>query len=254
MLSVPDASPLSIPFIVLSFLLAFLIPVGFYFYMRKKYHISVKPVLIGAAVWFISTEILEQTVHFFVLRYTPILQYPLLFSAYGALLAGIFEELGRYIAYKQFLPKFREWKDGVAYGIGHGGIESILIGLVVIIQTFALISMMANKQLLPSNIQDTINTIHVGLTSQPYIFLFSGIERIMAFTIQIGLSLVVLLAVKRQKISLLFLAIGLHAFFDFAPALYQTHVLAIMPTEFVIFIFAVISFYWIVKSQRLFEK
>src|SRR5690625_2683858 len=46
---------------------------------------------------------------------------------YGALMAGVFEEVGRYIMMRFALKKYRDWQDGLAFGIGHGGIESILI-------------------------------------------------------------------------------------------------------------------------------
>lgn len=50
-----------------------------------------------------------------------------IYAIFLGLTAGIFEEVGRYIAFKTVLRKHLNWKNGVAFGIGHGGIESILI-------------------------------------------------------------------------------------------------------------------------------
>ena len=57
----------------------------------------------------------------------PILENPFVFALYGGLTAGIFEELGRLLPSSSY-KKYQEYKDGFAYGIGHGGIESILVG------------------------------------------------------------------------------------------------------------------------------
>src|SRR5215213_3890565 len=63
--------------------------------------------------------------------------------AISALTAGLFEELGRYIGYRWLLPREpKTWAKGVMYGLGHGGIESMLLvgGLVAVtlIQVLAL--------------------------------------------------------------------------------------------------------------------
>jgi uncharacterized membrane protein YhfC len=50
-----------------------------------------------------------------------------------ALTAGIFEEVGRYIGYRWFMRREEKtWNKAVMYGLGHGGLESILLvgGLV----------------------------------------------------------------------------------------------------------------------------
>ncbi|HJZ47097.1 MAG TPA: YhfC family glutamic-type intramembrane protease, partial [Roseiflexaceae bacterium] len=63
--------------------------------------------------------------------------------AFSALTAGVFEELGRYIGYRWLMGREEKtWAKGVMYGLGHGGIESMLLiaGLVAItlIQVLAL--------------------------------------------------------------------------------------------------------------------
>src|SRR5689334_18109583 len=63
--------------------------------------------------------------------------------AISALTAGLAEEIGRYIGYRWLLKRDEKtWARGVMYGLGHGGIESMLLvaGLVAItlIQVLAL--------------------------------------------------------------------------------------------------------------------
>jgi uncharacterized membrane protein YhfC len=100
---------------------------------------------------------------------------------------------------------------------------------------------------LPSLFQPVISL----LTQTPsYQFLLGGIERIFALTVQIGLSLIVLYAIKNRKISVLLLAILLHAVLDFMAVLLSKNVLL---AESVVGVFAIISFMWILKSKRYFE-
>src|SRR5699024_12503314 len=71
--------------------------------------------------------ILHQAVFFVDIFTTNWLQNPLVYAIYASLAAGVFEEIGRFIGFRFLLKKFRSWKDGIAYGIGHGGIESMLV-------------------------------------------------------------------------------------------------------------------------------
>lgn len=47
--------------------------------------------------------------------------------------AGLFEEGARYLVYRYLLKKARSWQEALAFGAGHGGIESILLGLAVVL-------------------------------------------------------------------------------------------------------------------------
>ena len=60
------------------------------------------------------------------------------------------------------------------------------------------------------------------LALEPYIFLFTGVERVLAIVIQISLSMIVMKAVTDRKYRFFVLAILLHALIDFPAALYQT--------------------------------
>lgn len=112
-------------------------------------------------------------------------------------MAGLFEQTGRFLAFRYTIKGKTAWKDGLAYGIGHGGIESILIGV------FAALS------------QEK-----VYLVANPAVFALPGIERVMALATQIALSLLVLYGIKTGKIRYLFFAILGHASLDFFAGLY----------------------------------
>ena len=59
--------------------------------------------------------------------------------AISALTAGLFEELGRYVGYRWLMKREQKtWAKGVMYGLGHGGIESMLLiaGASLLVRSF----------------------------------------------------------------------------------------------------------------------
>ena len=85
-------------------------------------------VLAGAVTFIAWALFLEQMLHMVML---PLVQGTVvLYTVYGTLAAGIFEETGRFVTYKLFLRKTTAEgnpADSVMYGIGHGGIEAVMI-------------------------------------------------------------------------------------------------------------------------------
>jgi uncharacterized membrane protein YhfC len=250
-------SNLSIGLLTFSAALSVLFPVALLGYYRRKEKISFKPVIIGALIWFIFTQVLEKILHVFVIN-AGLMNYTLLFSIYGALAAGIFEEVGRFAAFKIFLKNKREWKDGMAYGIGHGGFEAILIGLFGSLQ-----SIMYAKLLNSGNLESLlagkvslaqIEALKVSLTGPSYLFAIGGIERVFAVIIHIALTFVVLYGIRNRKNIFLLYAILLHALVDFLPGLYQTHIIKnVLVVELLVFLMACIALVGIVKSKKLFS-
>ncbi len=196
---------------IISMVTALLITIGapliLFIIFKKKYAISWKVLFIGMLTFFLFAMVLESTVHFIflsVLESTKTwLDHPWLFMLYGGLMAGIFEEGGRYIMMTYTLKKYRDWKDGLAFGLGHGGIEAILLVGVnsVIMLVFALMinygtfDLMLNGEggeaLAP--IKDQL------MNSSSTLLLLGGVERIGALAIQIGLSILVLYAVREKS-------------------------------------------------------
>lgn len=103
-------------------------------------------------------------------------------------MAGIFEETARYICFKFILKKERRIQDAISYGIGHGGIEAILlVGITYLINT--IVSIMIN---LGTPLEDGLELASVQLSSvEPYMFAIAGVERLSTIIIQIGLSIIV---------------------------------------------------------------
>jgi len=211
--------------ITMVLLLAFLI--GSIWYAKKKYQINLAVLGLGAVAFFVSSQILEKLVHILVLHpqkdgSIALLQdQPPLYIVYGLAMAAFFEETARLTFFK-WLEKKRglEKADALAYGLGHGGLELIFLGLTSLINLYIVLSAVQTQnpqvmQLLSENMLKTIQSLSVW---QIYLL---GFERILALGFQLLLTVWVYQAVRQKKWIYLLAAYGLHAFFDLAPSLAQ---------------------------------
>lgn len=251
-------SSLSIIFMVFSLLVSILLPIVGIIFLKKKYNVSLKIFFIGAAAFFISVQILEAPIHSYFLKLNSttsefLLNTPLAYMLYGGLMAGIFEETARLISFK-FLIKDRDLMSGITYGLGHGGIEAILIGGISSINSIAY-SILINKGGFESIMEGLLvekevisATYDQFVNTSAFIWAMPGIERILAVMIHISLSIIVLYAVKERKYIYYCLAILVHAVINFPAALYQAGVIKnIFIVEAILFITVLILFIYIFK-------
>ena len=212
---------------IVNALLGFAVPVFLCWWAVKKHHANPSTILIGAAVFFVFALVLESIVHQIVLkgdRGTAIQGNILYYALYGGLMAGLFEETGRFLAMKFLLKKEPATaKAGVAYGLGHGGAEMMLIFGLSMISTFAMAVMINAGQTetlmsqVPAEAQDQLNAqIEQIRTTGAGSFLLGLWERFTALILQVSLSILVWAAVsKGGKWRWLFpAAILLHALVD----------------------------------------
>ncbi|HDX9591535.1 TPA: YhfC family intramembrane metalloprotease, partial [Bacillus pseudomycoides] len=94
-----------------------------------------------------------------------------------------------------------------------------------------------------SNVQDAL--VH----NPPYLYLFGGVERIVAFIMQIALTMLVLYGVKHKKYMFVGLAVFLHAFTDFFAALYQRGQINLFVIEGLMILFG-IGAYMIIRNIK----
>jgi uncharacterized membrane protein YhfC len=240
--------------LLLFLLISVIFPITTFIYAKKKILIATRTVITGAIFWFVFTQVLEKILHYFVFTKTNITEYPFIFAVYGGLAAGIFEEGARYIAFTKILKKFRKWKDGIGYGIGHGGIEAIYLGILIPVQVVLLTRIDPNAQIQVNNPMASFTDSLLVNAGNYGFWLTLAAERIMAFSIQIALSLLILYAVKTKRIKYLALAVVLHALLDFPAALYQDGSLNLLSVELVVFLFFLGSILFIRRSKSIFHK
>lgn len=220
-------STLSIIFMILNMLLGILIPVGLLVFFKKKYRVSVKSFFIGCAVMLLFALILEQIVHAVVLgsQVGSIIRNNIwLYALYGGLMAGIFEESGRFLAMRFLLKKEHDNPHhALMYGAGHGGFEAMVLltlGMVNNLIYSVMINLGQTQTLLAPLDESTRGTLQAAfdtlITTPSWHFLLSPMERIGAIAAQISLSVIVWFAVsgKKCRMPLFLLAILLHAVLD----------------------------------------
>ena len=183
-------------------------PIVLAWWLVKKYKVQPLTILVGAGVFILFALVLESLVHQVVLKgpYGPaILGNVWYYALYGGLMAGIFEETGRFLAMKHLLKKAPDKAlTGVAYGIGHGGAEMILlfgitmisnIVLSVMINTGAADTVIASA---PAQAQEQVQAQFAQLQSASAGSFLLGIwERVSALILQISLSIIVWTAVRK---------------------------------------------------------
>lgn len=150
---------------------------------------------------------------------------PVLWAFIVGLFPGVFEETGRFVAYKTVLKKRKNKETSISYGIGHGGFEVMLIlGLTFI--TYISYSLMINTGTFKVVIDQVINQAPdqadqlYALAGQLASFSVSDlavsiVERIVAFLYHVGASILVFYACKEKKYLWLYpLAIVIHTVLD----------------------------------------
>ena len=211
--------------IIFSLCISIALPVVLLIVVHKKTKARMAMAVIGAATFFLFAMVLEQILHAVVLgvggeRITGNIW---IYGLYGGLAAGLFEEVGRFVAMRFAMKKQLNLPNALMYGVGHGGIEAILIvGLGSV--SNLVTSIMINAGTLEVSLgaldqatkEATLTQLSALWTTPSYQFFLSGIERIVAVTLHIALSVLVFQAVKLGKKRYWFLAFAIHVGVDFA--------------------------------------
>lgn len=226
---------LNVALLFISGLFCLLFPIAVLIVWKiKNRSASLLAALAGAVTFFVWALCLEQALHMVML---PLVQgSAVLYTVYGALAAGVFEETGRFVTYKLFLRKTTakgDPADAVMYGIGHGGIEAVML-LSVNLLTYAGIALLINAgqgetilgAMMASVPEEQTALAQAQLESyflnQPLFYILACAERVLAITLHIMLSITVFAAAHNKKYFWLFPAsILAHALFDTPVALYQ---------------------------------
>jgi uncharacterized membrane protein YhfC len=265
-----SVSALSILFMCVSLLLCFGVPIGLAIWAKVRYKkaFSFLPLLLGAAGFFVFQIIIRVSI------LLPLVQSSAWFKAaikapgatwvYGAILcltAGLFEEPVRFLVYS-ILKKKRQFPDGLSYGIGHGGIEAIvLVGLTYV--NNLTYSLMINSgswgkllEALPAAYQAQFATVKQTLImTSPDLFLMGGIERVFTIAIQIAFSLLVLKGfMVNKKWLYLIVATLLHAFVDYSTVVLQLLKANSWLIEGVLLVMAAVAVVYIVKQAKEWRK
>ena len=189
---------------------------------------------VGAACFALFALVLEQLCHLLVRTFFPaVLSHTAAYVIYGALAAGLFEETARLVGLRYLCRRTPEALTGFAYGVGHGGLEAVYIGVLGMVNDLAVAAALnaggAEALLagIPAEQLPLAKSQLAALAGTPApVFLAAGAERLITMALHIALSMLVWMAVtKRLPKWAWAAAVALHAGTDVVAGLYQTGVL-----------------------------
>ncbi|MDR8401534.1 MULTISPECIES: YhfC family intramembrane metalloprotease [Paraburkholderia] len=257
-------APLTLSSLALATLFVAALPFLIYRRLRRPLALKPRDAIAGVAVFALFAMVIERALNDFVLHRNEataeFLSNPVAFVVYGALAAGICEEVGRFIGMRLLLKRAAAKSgatalaagktdittDGTAltYGLGHGGAEAWLVGVLVQIQ-WLLFAVFENRGELDgylSNLPtESLMRIHLILASlTPQTAGIFALERVAALVFQIGLSVLMWRGLRAGWRGILPLAIALHALVDVPAAMFQAQLVPLAAVDAVYAVGAVI--------------
>jgi uncharacterized membrane protein YhfC len=226
------------------------IPLSLAFILMRGWKLGWRIVLVGAA-----TFILSQVGHIpfnvlmtqFLSKTTLVnlsVQELLIFNAgFLGLSAGFFEEAFRYGMFRWWLKDAHTWRKGLLAGVGHGGVEAIILGGLAL---FTMIQLIATRNMDLSTVYsgDTLRLakelVRSYWSATWYDSMLGAVERLFTVVIQISLAVIVVQCFIRRQKRWIWLAIGYHALIDAIPV-YAVSKISPYWVEGIVGIFALIS-------------
>lgn len=225
--------------------------------------------LLGAAGFFV-TQILIRLPIFTVLQtqnwFLTFAQNHLFSYAFAlAFTAGLFELAGRY-AVAKLMQKKLTFRRSLAAGLGHGGIEAIILIGITYVNNLAYIAM------INAGTFDTVLAQAAGmgvdvsqlelirtqlLTASSGLFLLAGFERILAMTGHVAMSMLVCYGVAHgQTGACVLMCLGIHTLMDLTAgiALVLPQSLAYPIIYAILIVMAVLSLFIIRELSRRWKK
>jgi uncharacterized membrane protein YhfC len=136
-------------------------------------------------------------------------------AAVLGLTAGLCEEVARYLVYRHWIKAVRTWKEALTFGAGHGGIESILTGLLVTVTLVSMVTLrdasLTQRGLPPEQATEAVRQVAAFWETPVYVPLLAAAERLMAMLLHLALAALVLQVFRLGRLWPLWAAIGWHA-------------------------------------------
>lgn len=239
---------------VVAGVLMVLLPVVLLIVWKQKTKASIVPAVTGAVTFFAFALVLEQIPAALLLVVDSPVSQAINASVWlkclvGGLLAGVFEETGRLVAFRCFLKKYNTKQSAVTYGIGHGGVESLILGVSML--SYMILGILVNSGNLSLVVQGLEGEQLALAMEQLQAFALQSFgtsmlavsERASAMLLHLGLSVLVFRSVhSRKSRGLFWLAVLLHALFDFTTVLYVAKLVPLLAFEMIMLAMAATVF------------
>lgn len=254
---------------ILSVLVMIGLPIFLAVFFTRRFKISWWVVLTG-----VLTFIVSQALHIpaligvnslftkGILTVTSDSWFPIVYSIMIGLLAGLFEEIARWVGFKMLREKAERFGSALAAGIGHGGIESIYVcvmglGATLVTVLFYNPGSQIAAGASTSQVQYMLAQIDAFWSTPWYFGLLSGVERVIALSTHLFLSALVWKAVVDRNVLWLLLAILYHMVVDAVAVFLQQIGWSYWPIEGVLAIFMLLNLimlYTFYREESQIEK
>ena len=241
----------SIAVMVTDIVIGILIPLCVSIYLKKKYNAKFKTFFVGVFTFVIFAYGLETLMHNLILSSSigqTIVGNIYFYALYGGLAAALFEEGGRFLAFRYIL-KDEKGDDSTAlmYGAGHGGIEIILIMVAGMISNLIFTTAINNGSIydmiapLDADQQAAYyQTITTLCTTPSWFFLLVLWERLSAFVAHMCMSLLVFRAVRDNNNLYLLISFMFHLLLNASAVIFQNFVANYVAVEIFITVVVII--------------
>lgn len=238
-----------IPLLIIGITYAFALSIIPLVARQQRHRTGLAPYWTGMLIFVVFVYLLETAVNACVLTLdNPVSRWmnahPVVTAFYGALAAGVFEETGRLIAFRTLLRRRDDPETAVVYGLGHGGMEAILVlGLNYAVYLIAACSGFTGDFAALTEIQSVI---------APGIVCVAMLERLSALMLHIALSGFVFIAARKTGKRWFYpMAILLHMIADLPAGFYRLRGLPLAFVEGFALIYAVLL---LICSRKLMRK
>jgi uncharacterized membrane protein YhfC len=226
-------------------------PIGLTIYLTRKFKQGWRLFWIGAGT-FIFSQVLHIPFNALISpvykQYgfiaLPVLLQNVLLSIIFGLSAGLFEEISRYVMYRWWAKDARSWSKGLLAGVGHGGSEAIILGLLVLYgyaQMLVLRGTDISTLVKPDQVELAKAQIQAYWSAPWYMTMLGALERLFTIPLHLACSLLVLQVFTRKNLWWLILAILYHALADGLAVFVLKIGFSALDIEGIIGIFAVVS-------------
>lgn len=201
---------------ILTFFVSLILPLGLLVFLGIRYRRQgmVSAWLLGAAGFFVSQmvlripllNLLSQDLDFVMFAQDHVAPYALAL----AFSAGLFE-LGGRLAAAWAMGKNLTYPRALAAGLGHGGIEAILLVgltyvsnlvLLVLVQSGAYDTLIAQTQAAGSDVTALVSAKELLLSTGAGLFLLAGLERLLTMICHTAMSVLVCWGWKNHRLAL----------------------------------------------------
>lgn len=208
--------------------LCIVVPFIFLGYYRSKTKTKTKlsSFFIGMAFYVLFAILAEQIFHWLVLgglSLSKILtrqDHPVYYALYGAVVAGIFEETGKYIGLKKCMNSRTGKENALLFGFGHGSFETIAYGssltmgniiIAFLVNSFGIDGYFEKLGITGETVAGQTEAIRELIAIPPSEHVAAGTERLLALVFQAALTIFIYLAIQYKELKFLFpIAIVLH--------------------------------------------